>query len=529
MSSPHKQFYKNYGLDSTEMRRRRGEAGIQLRKNKREEQFLKRRGVDLNPATSSTSTEIESSNSSYLQSDDINESSIGPIAESEIDQELIQMLYSGNESDQVKAAKKIRSLLARESDPPVDEVIKKGLVPQLVTFLRNNSNTTLQFEAAWILTNIASGTSFQTRIVIEAGAVPFLIGLLATSNDADVQNQAVWALGNIAGDSRMCRDHLLNSGILMPLLHVLDNSERTNMIRNSVWVLCHLCFGKNPPVDFTKIVCCLPILARLLDIDDVDVLKHTCLAISFLADGPNNQIQAVLEAGVSCRLVELLLYPQQQVCTAALRAVANIATGEDEQIQVLLGHNVLVNICQLLHSPWKTIKKESCWIISNIAAGNRALIQALIDAGLFTQLITIMKTAEFRTRKTAAWAIANATSNASCEQILYLVQVGCLPPMCEFLTVMDSDIILGALNALENILKAGEHFTPGQNPYGLAIEECGGLEKIEFLQGHENREIYQKSFDIIGRFFEFGEEESVMAPEQFTFDPHNMPTGGFNF
>lgn len=48
MSSNHKQRYKNAALDSKELRRRREEEGLQLRKQKREQQLFKKRNV--NPA-----------------------------------------------------------------------------------------------------------------------------------------------------------------------------------------------------------------------------------------------------------------------------------------------------------------------------------------------------------------------------------------------------------------------------------------------------------------------------------------------
>ena len=98
--------------------------------------------------------------------------------------------------------------------------------------------------------------------------------------------------------------------------------------------------------------------------------------------------------------------------------------------------------------------------------------------------------------------------------VRYIIEQGTIPPLCELLSVSDAKIIQVALNGLDNILKLGAaeaKRTNGANPYAIMIEECYGLDKIEYLQSHENIEIYQKAFHLIETYFGVDEDEHIPA------------------
>jgi importin subunit alpha-6/7 len=435
---PHsrKKLFKK-AVDADDSRRRREETTIQIRKTKKDDRLNKRRqmgggGAAFGSAAGSSGMDASSSFGGPSASGS------GPHNLESLPQ-MVAGVMSNDTAAQTEYTTQFRRLLSIEKNPPIQQVIDQGVVPRFIEFLNCDNLPALQFEAAWALTNIASGTSEHTEVVMEKGAVPIFCRLLASPND-DVREQAVWALGNIAGDSPPCRDKVLAAGAMQPLLQQLHKNSKLSMLRNATWTLSNFCRGKPQP-DFEAVKPCLLTLAQLIYSPDEEVLTDACWALSYLSDGPNEKIQAVIEAGVCRRLVELLLHPSPSVQTPALRTVGNIVTGDDLQTQIIVNFNALSCLLALLSSPKKGIRKEACWTISNITAGNKDQIQAVIDANIAPPLIQLLAHAEFDIRKEAAWAISNATSGGKPNQIKFLVQQGCIRPLCDLLTVVDTKII----------------------------------------------------------------------------------------
>nr|UVK70157.1 Importin alpha 1 [Spodoptera frugiperda] len=492
--------YKNAGQGTTDLRRKRAELSVALRKQARDEQLLKRRAL------------------SPEAGDEVQEEEVKVYTTSEI----VQGLRSNDLPTMTAAARAARRTLSKEQNPPISTMVAAGVIGPLIQALERDDCSDLQFEAAWALTNIASGTHEHTMAVVDGGAIPKLVALLARGGS--VGEQSAWALGNIAGDGPQTRDSVLAHGALAVLLPLMTCSTPASQLRTAVWTYSNFCRNKNPLVKFEYVSPALPYIADLLEIPDQDVLADACWALSYLTDGPNERIESVqVTPNLLPRVISLLNHNSAAVRTPALRAIGNMLTGSDEQTDRCLDAGCLTHIITLLRCNKPSLMKEAAWAVSNILAGTQAQIQRAIQAGVLEHLLYVLTIDDIKCRKEAAWAITNLCLGGTPEQLDALLSVGFLEPYCALLNAPDHRAISVVLDGLTNLLQAAVKY--GQiEALCLKLEENGTLDQIENLQQHENEQIYKKVLHILDTYF--AEQDDPNAQPTQTEEEYQFGTAG---
>lgn len=429
-----------------------------------------------------------------------------------------QRLASHKVSERFIGARQFRLVLSVAGEIPIQSVIDTGVIPALVRSAADTSDVNLQFEAAWALTNIASGTPQQTQTVVDAGGISIFVQLL-THPQQDIREQGIWGLGNLAGDRPQFRDAILKvPNIISIFLQAVDGTN-IYTTATAVWAISNLCRGKPRP-SLSLVIGFLPYIVKIISTysslrvsqiarncrsDELNktrnMLSDACWALDGVSETTEG-VAAIVSSGALPYIVALLTHPDFAVQRPALRVAGQIVTGNSQQTQALIQTGGVPILRNLLLSPKKCIRKDVCWAFSNLAAGTTAQVQSLLDCGVTAALVNIYTSdSDMEVRQEAAWAICNACTTQSADQMTVLLRDGCLPVVVESLLLAEGRMAEVALEAVESILLFGSRYTPNPCAEMFAVHGLPGvLNSLQQTQAQLGYHIWRRTTRLLERF-----------------------------
>jgi len=91
-------------------------------------------------------------------------------------------MMSDNKDQVLEGLVGIRKLLSIANNPPIQQVVDSGIVPRILSFMSLSESPAFQFEAAWTITNICSGTSQHVQYIVQLGGLDATINLLSSTS-----------------------------------------------------------------------------------------------------------------------------------------------------------------------------------------------------------------------------------------------------------------------------------------------------------------------------------------------------------
>uniref|UniRef100_A0A1I7T677 IBB domain-containing protein n=1 Tax=Caenorhabditis tropicalis TaxID=1561998 RepID=A0A1I7T677_9PELO len=471
-------MYKANARDKNEMRRKRREDEVQIRKSHREERFERNRRITIQRS---------------LSNEEISE--------------LLRNIADGILSMQEEANFQALNKLYKDVNNKLwtAETIGRAQILNKMSDLYCNrpiGSTTRQLISRIFLAISGFDSQKYEHYSTDHRCIQALVSIVSTfSSDEEILLDTFQSIACFIIRSISYRNLALDCVIVPELISINSSSMSVRLHRSLMWLVCLFCekLDKYSP-DVDEIVPLLDVVSSGIVSTDSMVQTDAASACAFLSDWPpifeymrDQRLCSILVANLSndkgnarpkvkcgiSYIIQATSYFTEEMIEAGL-------------LEVLKG---FVNVSYM--------SQEVCFIISNICVEGEHTIDKLISSGVIREVARVMEAAEYRSRKEAAFVICHCCSSSNRRHLEYVIELGMLVSFTDLLTCMDVSLVAYILDAIYSLLQFGDLvLSPDNtNPVAMKLEEVGCREKLEFLAESQCLDIHIKAYTILERFY----------------------------
>ncbi|PHZ08960.1 ARM repeat-containing protein [Rhizopus microsporus ATCC 52813] len=298
---------------------------------------------------------------------------------------------------------------ANSDESHVEDILALGVLPRIKELMQSDNGNSLKFECAWIVTNIAAGTTAHTQAIVQAGFIDVLLEIISSKKaEVYLKAQAAWALGNIAGESPAYREELMTKGSSTAIVNVLNDiyediydlalrdgrgRGRLYLLDNDydvsteslLWSLSNMARGGYRTADYYEnYLIMFDAFAKYVMFENPKQVLEACWGLCRVLYNMHEVGAFYYRVDISVelceRLGELITSSPLKVVHAAIRTIVNISNGPDKHAMNLLQPPVLLSFMQLLTPQTTTdVRKDAYLALSNLVASNEEMIDQIIQ------------------------------------------------------------------------------------------------------------------------------------------------------
>lgn len=232
-------------------------------------------------------------------------------------------------------------------------------------------------------------------------------------------------------------------------------------------------------------------------------------AIFYLAEASDECLEELMDIIDPKCIVDLVGSANDTIQAVALKIVGRACVLSNMYKQDFLEADCLSELQKAIHASGKYAKTAACLILKSIAAGNVAQIQNLISKGVIKDMVGLIERSEDGSvREDAIGVVANICMHGNDMQVWQVINQGILQVLVEMLRSKSPDVLLEVLKAIEKVLEVGDF--KDHNEIAVNWQEMGGVEAMEKLETHSNREVYEKVVKILDAYYTVEEVEELI-------------------
>ncbi|KAK2962223.1 putative arp2/3 complex 34 kDa subunit [Blattamonas nauphoetae] len=454
----------------------------------------------------------------------------------------LTQLQSDDGQTVLNALVSLQKITSQESFNRYEAIVTPGILDLFFRILQYDNRTQFLETTTWILINISCAPQDFYPVFEQSQIVPALVKTV-TSTEEVVIAQSLWALGNFLLFNENLRDQAMKSGILQALDPLLSQPVEQNQINFNLIILLYVLRVKiRDSEDKVKTMLSAAFLVESISLLDSSSTRYALSSLGTICEDPSARILLYQRPQTITRVFQITNSLNFQDAVSALHVLNTLSMGDDIQLESMMTTKNLKYLDVTLTSQNVAVVRDCILIIGNLAMGSDVRIDAIIRSTLVQSMLSVWRGSSIELRPAIAGVFTMLVYGKQ-QHIRALLDY----PLMEILspTLTSSEFPLARqLEAIHRCLSVAKHSSkmvavdhqveggwmqpeaevPIIQKLLTDLEQTGGKDQIEQLQGHPDKRVQMLARMIVEGFFG-GNEVFAQFLERNT--QQALGTGGF--